>query len=422
MNRLKTPTPGRERPEEVPEDVFDPHGYFRADSAIRERYELVQKMTSLVDKAEKESRGLSATENIEFRKAEQRVAEIDTTLAKWEAGEKVEQFESRGRALSHGSHNEPRDARTLGEWMNAEFRSLVEGSGSGAVFVPIHFLNTVWDLLAAKSVGLRSGFSVIDSERDEVKIPHSTGDPTAAFVNEATAITESDPSAAYVTAIPRKLAALTAFSNEVLSDSNPAILDVVAGQMFRSLGLAADLAFYEGDGVAPNLKGLANLTGRQTLDLGTDGATLASVGVDPFADAIGLLEEANATATAIVMTPRDWRALLKVKELTTGSNKPLLAESAGSPTGGIQRSIFGIPVYLSSQLATDLTHGGASDASRAFVYQASEVLVVRRQETRLELDRSRLFNQDMSELRGILRLDMVVPNPTAVVEIQGIIP
>jgi hypothetical protein len=44
-----------------------------------------------------------------------------------------------------------------------------------------------------------------------------------------------------------------------------------------------------------------------------------------------------------------------------------------------------------------------------------------RQDVRVELDRSRLFNSDQSELRAIMRADLVVPNPKAVVRIRGIL-
>jgi hypothetical protein len=56
------------------------------------------------------------------------------------------------------------------------------------------------------------------------------------------------------------------------------------------------------------------------------------------------------------------------------------------------------------------------------VFSPSEVVFVRRQDATIELDRSRLFNQDMSELRAKLRADLIVPNPTAVVRIVGVRP
>ena len=48
----------------------------------------------------------------------------------------------------------------------------------------------------------------------------------------------------------------------------------------------------------------------------------------------------------------------------------------------------------------------------------SRVVAVFRQDTRIELDRSRLFNTDQSELRAIMRADLIVPTPLAVVRIS----
>lgn len=84
-----------------------------------------------------------------------------------------------------------------------------------------------------------------------------------------------------------------------------------------------------------------------------------------------------------------------------------------------------MPVYLSSQLAVNEIQGTANNASSAHVYQADQVVTVMRQDVRVERDSSRLFNGDQSELRAIVRADVVVPNPKdpkAVVRILGIIP
>jgi HK97 family phage major capsid protein len=81
-----------------------------------------------------------------------------------------------------------------------------------------------------------------------------------------------------------------------------------------------------------------------------------------------------------------------------------------------------VPVYLSSQLGTTEVQGSASNASSAYVYQADQVVAVMRQDVRVERDSSRLFNSDQSELRAIMRADVVVPNPKAVVRILGVIP
>jgi HK97 family phage major capsid protein len=304
----------------------------------------------------------------------------------------------------------------LGEWL---MRGITGASGAGASFTPSEFPSMFFDRLAAASVGLTSGFQVITTVRDSVVIPRWTADTTAAWVAEAATITSTDANADTVTATPRKLAGLQQITNEVWADSNPAIFEVIAAGLVRACALKADLGFFEGTGTPPEIRGLKNVAGIGTVSLGTNGATPTNF--DPFADALGTLETANTEGGAIVMHPRTWQTLTKIKEVA-GSAKPVLQDNAGSVSQGMQRSIYGVPVYLTSQLSITETQGTAPNASSAYVYTPAQVVVVQRADVSVELDSSRLFNSDQSEIRAITRLDLVVPNPAAVVRILGILP
>jgi HK97 family phage major capsid protein len=381
------------------------------DQALAARADLVAEARNLADTASRDN-----VDHVEKRTAEiqREIRDVDEHIAEFGGSRKLG---ARAAATNHGDG----ETRTLGEWASQEFRSLAEGTGGGQYLVPAQFLGRVWDRLAAKAVGLAAGFSVIDTDRDELHVPRVTSDATAGFYDEGDEITPSDPGLNEVVATPKKLAALVQASNEVIADSNPAVLDVVFSNLTRAMTNALDLAFFEGAGGTnpATIKGLKNVVGIQSLELGTgDGDALADL--DPFADAIGMLEQENAEATAFVMHPRTWKQLLKLRELATGSNKPLLSESAGSPTGGISRTLYGIPVFLTSQLSITETVGTATDCSSVYAMQASEVVAVRRAEARIEVDRSRLFNFDQSEIRAVTRWDLVVPNTKAVVRISGI--
>ena len=143
----------------------------------------------------------------------------------------------------------------------------------------------------------------------------------------------------------------------------------------------------------------------------------AQPSLDLIADAIALIEAANTTATAIVLPPRTFGKLRKAKD--TDGNYLLGPAVAGQTP----RSLFGVPVYVSGQLSTIEAAGTAGNVgSSIYVYNAAEVVYVRRSEVELELDRSRLFNSDQSELRAKLRGDLIVPNPTAVVRVVGVTP
>jgi HK97 family phage major capsid protein len=294
-----------------------------------------------------------------------------------------------------------------------ELRALVESGGGGQIITPDQWGPGFFDRLVPESAALNSGIRVIRTDRDTIHIPHITADPAAAWTAEGTPITATDPNYVDQTANPKKLATLTQLSNEVIADSNPDVIALLEMQVARSLALKFDLGVFEGSGVAPEIRGLKNIAGITT----DTSLTAKPVNLDVFANAIATLESNNAKATTIVMHPRTWGTLLALKETST-SNKALLQMSAGSASQGVVRALYGVPVYLSSQLSTTEPAGTASSA---YVYDNTQVIAVFRQDTQIQLDRSRLFNSDQSELRAILRADVIVPNPLAVVRIAGFV-
>jgi HK97 family phage major capsid protein len=392
--------------------------------------ELRSTMTALDDRAEREGRDLSGTEQDEF---DQAYAAIQPLLLEYRSHQRgdvelaAEGFQPDGtRALRGGVNVRPdfneggsRHTRA-GDWLAREVRALV-GSGvtGGGAFTPADAPSTFFDLLAAKSVALRSGIRRIMTDRDTVIVPRLSADAATGWVSEAATISEASPTADQVTAVPRKLAGLIQLSNELIADADPNILEVAGQSIVRSIGLKLDNGIYEGSGSPPQITGLKNVAGINTVSMGTNGLT--PVNLDAYADAIATLESFNSEASVIVMHPRSWQTLIKIKEIT-GSVKPLLQESAGAGTAGIQRSLYGVPVLLSSQFSITETQGTSTDCSSAYVYEASQLVLVARQQASVRLDQSRLFNSDQSELRCTARFDLVVPNVKAVVRILGIRP
>lgn len=306
---------------------------------------------------------------------------------------------------------EDRLGDALREVRKGESRALT----TSATISPGELATTLFDRLRAASVGLASGIRVLTTDKDSVVYPALTADVVPAWYAEAAAITPGDPTFSSVTATPRKLAHLVQMSNEVIDDSDPSIVDVLNAHLLRVLALKLDLGIFEGSGIAPEVRGLKNVAGIQTVtNVGANGGALANL--DAIADAIGLLETVNTTASAIVMPPRTYNVVRKLK---TTTNEYLVADS---PTVGTPQTLFGVPIYVSGQLSTTETQGTAVNSSSIYVFNAAEVVYVRRSEVELELDRSRLFNSDQSELRAKLRGDLIVPNPTAVVRVVGVTP
>lgn len=299
---------------------------------------------------------------------------------------------------------EKRTTEKRGTLLGVELRELVGNSGPGSYITPPEHSGSFFDMLAAESVALRSGIRVITTNRDTLKVPLVQADPSAGWTSEGSEITPTDPDLDEVTATPRKLAARVIVSNETIADSNPDVVRLLEMQLVRALSLELDRAVYMGSGTPPEITGLDNVTGKLT-----DGS-FSLTNFDDFADAIAALEAENARANAIVMHPTTWGTLSKVKEATANNNKPALLDAAGSVAQGVQRAIYGVPVYVSSQLES----GSPLAPVKVYIYDAPQIVLVRRAEIRVEVDRSRLFHKDQSEIRAILRADLVVPNPKAV--------
>ncbi len=218
-------------------------------------------------------------------------------------------------------------------------------------------------------------------------------------------------------ATPAKLAALVRVSNELLTDSNPAVLELIMMQLARSLSLGIDLAGFEGVGTSNQPRGLALTGGISTIsDLGADGSVPTDL--DEIATAISAIEADNGKPSAIFMHPEIWGVYMRIKTDSAASRaEPLIG--TGNVADAQQRRLFGLPVYLSSQLSRTEARGNSSTCSSIYVCDMAQVVLVRNGTMRLELDKSRRFNFDESEIRGIIRATFAFPNPAAIARIVG---
>jgi HK97 family phage major capsid protein len=225
----------------------------------------------------------------------------------------------------------------------------------------------------------------------------------------------TDPTFGTVVGTPHKLAALVQVSNELVDDSDPSIVNVLNDHLLKVLSLKLDAGLLEGSGTPPEPVGLKNISGKQTLSAGTNGA---SATFDVFADAIALLESVNVPRERmrIVTHPRIVATLRKSKASTAGTY--LWGEVGDAEPA----TIFGVPVVATPQLSTNETQGSSSVTNSAYLYDVDSLVFVQRTPFEFEVDRSRLFNSDQSEIRAKLRADLISPTPTGVVRVTGLLP
>jgi hypothetical protein len=131
-----------------------------------------------------------------------------------------------------------------------------------------------------------------------------------------------------------------------------------------------------------------------------------------------------------VVGVRTWKALLKIKTLTSTSNEPAILSGGtqAGVAGAVPLSIYGLPVFISGQLPTNETAGTATTAQSAYVYSGRDVHAVFRRSRRavstlvsVEQDSSAKFAEDSTQIRAVLRAAVAVPYAGAVCRITGIL-
>lgn len=246
------------------------------------------------------------------------------------------------------------------------------------------------------SVGLRVS-TVVTTTAHEYRVPVVLGDAGAAWVPEGGEIAPSDADFDEIVVRPQKVAGLSIISRELAEDSAPSAQALVGEGLAQSIATAVDSAFF-GITVTNGPNGLLSVTGVSIVDTG---GTIANT--DPFAEALSKAETVGAQVTSFVAHPSTVLTLSKVKK-QSGSNEPLLGYDASRPT---QRQVLGIPLIPSAAVA----------AGDVWAVPQGKVVIVLRDDVRLEVDRSRYFESDRVGIKATMRVGVAFPHPAAIVRL-----
>lgn len=232
----------------------------------------------------------------------------------------------------------------------------------------------------------------------KLRIPVVSSDPQAQWVPEGGEITPSDPVLDETVVEPSKVAGLTVISREAADDTDPAASEIIGDGLTRDIATRIDEAYF-GAMAAPAPSGLEALTGMTTYTTPT-GVT-AWVDLDPFIEA----EFAGPTPlTAYAAHSTDAKALAKLKT-ADGSNEYLLPLDPNRPG---QRTINGVPLYVSDFVTVGSVWGIAASRSR----------VVIREDVEVTSDRSVYYTSDRVAVRAIMRLAFGFPTPASFVKVS----
>ncbi|MEU7163181.1 phage major capsid protein [Streptomyces morookaense] len=328
---------------------------------------------------------------------------LEAAAAEEQAMRVTSPLQEMGTTRALGRKVEARVNATPGELMarSLEMSRGITTAGTSKAFSPEEMARTFVDLLAPQSVVMGSGVQRVQTGAETYAFPVIRSDFSAGFVGELDDLPTGGFGADPLKVTPKKIAAADLIANELLDDGGAAFLNPMAKSLMRSVALGFDREALIGTGAGKGFVGIANTPGIQT-----HAVKGGLKDLDPFVTAFGKLEAANAKATAIVMSPKAWTALMALRE-SSGSLKPLLSESAGSPTAGVQRSILGVPVWLSSFVPE----------SDILTYEADQVFAVWRKDAGFQISDQFGFLKDGTAVRAIARAAIAVPNAAAVCKI-----
>lgn len=225
---------------------------------------------------------------------------------------------------------------------------------SGGYSVPTVLMPGIFEALLPASSLLTAGAGIVSLGQGakSYNVAGIDAIPTAAWRSEAGAIAESDPTFKTISITPRSLSFRFKVSRELLMDSeniDGALRTVIAAAFAKEL----DRAGLRGTGIAPEIRGLLNVAGIQSVTNGANGAAPTSYA--NFIAARQAIVTANAPApTAAIMHPR---SSAKFGGLTDTTGQPLRRPEM----------LDSLRFVETSQIPVNLTVGTSTDASEIYV-------------------------------------------------------
>lgn len=162
-----------------------------------------------------------------------------------------------------------------------------------------------------------------------------------------------------VTEALSKIAVITKISDEAIADTDY-LVSVINSQLVGRLQVAEEDQILNGDGTAPNLRGILNRSGIQTY--ATEAGYTAAKGFDGIFHAATLVSTGSAqeTADGIVINPADYETLRLAKD---GEERYY----AGGPFSGGNPPLWGFPTIVTPAIAAGTVLVGAfSSAAQLF--------------------------------------------------------
>lgn len=285
----------------------------------------------------------------------------------------------------------------------------------GGAWVPDEWASDIIPALTAKEIVMVAGAGdfQVPAGVGQFHFPREDATSTAYWIGEGSAPTSSGLTAGYVTAQQHKCAVLLKATNDFLRMGLPATEAYIRRAITRDLGLKVDIAALRGTGGANEPLGLNTHSQVTSNAIGTDGGAITYARLRNLVRSV-LKQNPPMEKPGFIMHPSVFTEIVK---LLDSQNRPLFhsAEFAPGLPGPTPGTIFGYPVYLTTQIPITLTKG-ASGATLTEIYFGdwSEIVRVLWQELEIRISNQAYdgtdsaYTQDMLFFLAIMPVDWVI--------------
>jgi len=235
--------------------------------------------------------------------------------------------------------------------------------------------------------------------------PRKTAATGAAWEGETDAAAEATPTYDKITLTPKRLAAFTEVSRQLMIQSNiPGGIEAdIREDLSTSIALALDLAAINGSGTAPVPRGILSTTGIGSVAIGTNGGALTRDHLIELQRAIAV-ENALVENMGFLSNPEVATKLMSTK-LDAGSGRFILETMMGP--------LMGYNALFSTQVPNNLTKGTGTDLSAVIFGDFAQLLIGQWGGVDLVLDQYTKATEGMVRLVVNSYYDMTVRQPKA---------
>jgi HK97 family phage major capsid protein len=294
--------------------------------------------------------------------------------------------------------------RALGEGASA----LGSVTSAGAL-APIQFFvgEFMLPLTGAQVLRQMPEVTVVPVTSNTTELPGETGLGTAQSIAENTGITASDITLTLAERSIRKAARLQITGRELYDDIGSPGADIL-WQRILGFELAAwvDAQELEGSGSGSNILGIRNFG-----SLTTSSWVAATNGSTPNGDDVSKIVQdiftANATPTGLVMHPRTFFAIARLKDSTGAYVFPLLATAAATIVDYSKPrcvgTLWGAAVWVTTSVPITETQGSSNVATHIIAGDFSKLLIFARQGVELFASADYLLGTEQIAIRATIR-------------------